>query len=142
MQETRHGAVVPTVRVVAAAIVVGECVLIQQRPPGGRRAGLWEFPGGKVEPGESDEAALVRECHEELGVRIIVGEPLWQGQHRYGDLEVALHVYRAVLAPGVEPQSCEGQPLAWSQRTELAAFDFCPADRALVEALVAGSLDL
>ena len=82
-----------TVRVVAALIPQpgdGSRFLVQQRLPGGSRALLWEFPGGKVEAGETDEAALARECREELDVVLEVGRRLWEGRHTYPDLTVEL----------------------------------------------------
>lgn len=142
---TRQGSVVagrPIVRVVAAAIILDDCVLVQQRPVGGARGGLWEFPGGKVEVGEEDEAALVRECAEELAVRVEVGALIWRTRHAYDDLDLLLLVYRAVLRHREQPQPREGQRIVWQPRRALAELDFCPADRELVAALVAGVVEL
>jgi 8-oxo-dGTP diphosphatase len=127
----------PRMRVVAALIsgADGRRVLVQQRPPGKRRALLWEFPGGKVEPGESDLAALRREAREELGVELAIAEEVFQTRHLYPDLEVDLHVYRARITAGL-PQARGGQVLREATLLELGALSFCEADQPLVERLV------
>lgn len=95
-------------------------------------AGGWEFPGGKVEPGESHEAALLRECHEELGVRIAVGELLGTADVEPG---VALHVHVASLVSG-EPRPLEDHDeLRWLRATELDDLPWLPADRPVLPAL-------
>jgi len=127
-----------TVRVVAALFSRGDTVLVQQRPPGKSRALLWEFPGGKVEPGEADEQALARECAEELGVAVQVGERLWSVTHEYADLAVELVLYRGSMAPDAAPQPHEAQTLAWVARTRLEELPFCEADVPLLPRLAAG----
>jgi len=125
------------VRVVAAIITSegGRRVLVQQRPPGKHRALLWEFPGGKVEGDESDERALQREAHEELGVELEVGAERFNACHAYPDLEVDLHVYRARVVGGtLRPEV--GQVLRSVTVAELRTLVFCDADRPLVEALL------
>jgi 8-oxo-dGTP diphosphatase len=127
-------------RVVAALIISdeGRSVLVQQRPPGKRRALLWEFPGGKVETGESDAAALLREAREELGVDLDIGPQRFETRHAYPDVEVDLHVYEARVASGT-PTPLAGQRLRDMPLTELATLPFCEADRPLVESLQRGA---
>ncbi|MGO8969925.1 MAG: (deoxy)nucleoside triphosphate pyrophosphohydrolase [Myxococcaceae bacterium] len=124
------------VRVVAALITsdLGQRVLVQQRPAGKRRAFLWEFPGGKVESGESDECALRREAREELGVDLEVGQERFHAQHIYPDLDVDLHVYEARIIAGV-PEPKAGQVLMTATRAELQTLSFCEADLPFVQAL-------
>jgi 8-oxo-dGTP diphosphatase len=131
-----------TVRVVAALIPRpedGNRFLVQQRLPGGSRALLWEFPGGKVEPGETDEAALARECREELDVELAVGRRLWEGRHTYPDLTVELVLYAARLVSG-EPKPLGAHALAFQTPAEMQALPFCEADIPLLNDLVAGRL--
>jgi 8-oxo-dGTP diphosphatase len=127
------------VRVVAALISRGQSLLIQQRPAGSARAGLWEFPGGKREAGESDEQALARECQEELGVAVDVGPRLWQGEHAYEDLVVSLALFRCGLTGG-EPNAQCGQVLVWADRARLADYPFVAADVPLLGPLARGEL--
>lgn len=125
------------VRVVAALITSdeGRRVVVQQRPPGKLRALLWEFPGGKVEAGESDAVALRREGREELGVELEVGPQCFETCHAYPDIEVELHVYRARVVSGTL-RSMTGQVLREVRWGEAGNLPFCEADRPLVEALV------
>lgn len=133
------------IRVVAALMVQGTVepeprrYLVQQRLPGTSRANLWEFPGGKVEEGESDEFALVRECREELGIEIEVGVRRWSTTHEYDDLIVELLVYDAVILSG-SPRPLGAQALAFSSGEEMRRLPFCEADLPLVEALARGAL--
>ena len=131
------------VRVVAALIPQpgqGSRYLVQQRLPGGSRALLWEFPGGKVEPGESEPQALARECREELGVELQVGRRLWAGRHEYVDVTVELVLYAAQLVSG-QPQALGAHALAWLTPGEMKALPFCEADLPLLEALSTGRLE-
>ncbi|WP_037583882.1 (deoxy)nucleoside triphosphate pyrophosphohydrolase [Stigmatella aurantiaca] len=131
-----------TVRVVAALLPHpedGARFLVQQRLPGGSRALLWEFPGGKVEPGESDEAALARECREELDVALEVGRRLWEGRHTYPDLTVELVLYATRLVSG-EPRPLGAHALKFLTPAEMGALPFCEADIPLLEDLVAGRM--
>jgi len=127
------------VRVVAALITRGESILIQRRPEGSARAGLWEFPGGKTEAGETDEAALARECDEELGVTVEVGPRLWEGEHHYEDLAVSLALFGCRLAAG-EPRALCGQQLEWALRKRLGDYPFVAADEPLLGPLARGDL--
>lgn len=130
------------VRVVAALMPHPsdpERFLCQQRLPGGPRGDLWEFPGGKVEPGEAEEAALERELREELDVPVSVGARLWEGTHAYPDLEVELVLYAARLLGGT-PRAVTAQELAWCTFEEMQARPFCEADVPLIAGLVDGSV--
>jgi 8-oxo-dGTP diphosphatase len=123
-----------TVRVVAALIEQGGRFLIQQRLPGKRRALLWEFPGGKVEPGEADAQALEREGREELGVELEVGPERHQTGHAYSDLTVHLVVYSARIRSGT-PVPLGAQALRWATPAEMRALPFCEADLPFLELL-------
>jgi 8-oxo-dGTP diphosphatase len=126
--------------VVAAALVDGgRRVLLQQRAPGRAMAGLWEFPGGKVEAGESDLSALVRECAEELGVVVapqsFVGEVLLDGVVGGGAPgSSTLRVWWARLESG-EPVAHEHAEIRWVSAEELEDLDWIPADRPLLPAV-------
>jgi 8-oxo-dGTP diphosphatase len=128
------------VRVVAALIEGGQGeYLVQQRPEGKSRALLWEFPGGKVEAGESDQAALVRECEEELGVALSVGDRLWSTVHTYPDLTVELVLYRARIDSGT-PHPHSAAALKYASPRAMQALPFCEADLPLLDALVQGEV--
>jgi 8-oxo-dGTP diphosphatase len=116
------------VLVVAALIARGGEVLVARRREQGERAGLWEFPGGKVEPGEGERAALARELREELGVRVQVGELYARLEHIYPDLQVELALYRAQLHDNEDPRPLTAQELRWVPLRELPALPFCEAD--------------
>jgi 8-oxo-dGTP diphosphatase len=116
------------VLVVAALIARAGEVLVARRKEEGERAGLWEFPGGKVEPGEGERAALARELREELGVRVQVGELYSRLEHIYPDLQVELALYRARLHDDEEPRPLTAQELRWVPLRELPALSFCEAD--------------
>jgi len=131
------------VRVVAALIANGAepaRYLVQQRLPGKARGLLWEFPGGKVEPGESDAEALVRECREELAVELSVGGLCHETRHAYADLVVTLALYGARIHGGTEPQPLECHALRFATPEEMAQLPFCEADLPLLEDLRAGRL--
>jgi 8-oxo-dGTP diphosphatase len=115
------------VEVVAALIWQGEKFMICQRPAHKARGLLWEFVGGKVEPGETGEQALVRECHEELAVTLSVGDVFMDVVHEYPDLTVHLTLYHASIAEGV-PQKLEHNDIRWITPREIPNYDFCPAD--------------
>jgi 8-oxo-dGTP diphosphatase len=119
--------------VVGAAIERDGRVLAARRSAPAQVAGGWEFPGGKVEPGETDAAALVRECREELGVGIDVGEPLADEQMITDGY--VLRVYRALLTSGEPTALQDHDELRWLAPAELAELPWLPADRAAVAAL-------
>ena len=120
--------------VVLAAIVERDGrLLITRRLKGTHLAGLWEFPGGKIDPDEPHDAALRRELKEELDVDIDVGEPLYSTEHAYDDRTVELHFYRCALK-GV-PRPLIGQEMRWVPRGELHSLGFPPADTELIELL-------
>ena len=128
-----------SVRVVAALIADGERFLVQQRLPNKSRPNLWEFPGGKVEPGETDEQALARECEEELAVSLHVGRRLWSTTHAYADLTIELVLYAARIERG-DPKCLGAQALRWASVQELKSLPWCEADVPLVDGLLNGSI--
>ena len=124
----------PEVRVAAGVLEDSGRVLVTRRPETAHQGGLWEFPGGKCEPGELPEQALVRELDEELGIRVQASEPLISIGHDYGDRRVRLVVRRVTRYQG-EPRGREGQPLAWTAPEDLTALAMPAADRPVVSAL-------
>jgi 8-oxo-dGTP diphosphatase len=123
---------VAELRVVAAVVRRGDAILVTRRPDRPGRPGQWEFPGGKVEAGEREEAALAREIQEELGCGIEVGPLLLRHRHRYPDLEVELAFYACVLPADVAPAPLGVAEIAWARVGTLAAYDFLDADRAVL----------
>jgi 8-oxo-dGTP diphosphatase len=125
------------VHVVAAALIDGNGrVLLAQRPPGKSLAGLWEFPGGKLEPGETPEAALSRELHEELGIVAQGFEPISFVSHAYADFHLVMLLYACRDWQG-EPHGHDGQSLCWEHPAAMPALPMPPADVPLVAALQA-----
>lgn len=120
------------VDVVAALIKKGDRFLICQRPAHKARGLLWEFVGGKVEPGETKEEALVRECREELGVRVAPSSVFCTLTHVYPDLTVNLTLFHAEITSG-EPQLLEHNALKWITRDEIDGYAFCPADEEILK---------
>ena len=110
-------------------------VLITRRAPQTHQGGLWEFPGGKVEPGETIVDALARELREELGVTVLISEPLMTLEHDYGDQCVCLAVHRVTSWRG-EPSGMEGQPLAWEQPANLTDWTFPAANQPILTRLL------
>ena len=124
-----------TIHVVAGVLFdAGGRVLVAQRRGGTHLAGLWEFPGGKLAPGESRETGLARELAEELGVRVLAASPLIWAGHRYPDRDVVLDVWRVEAYSGT-PYGREGQPIAWREIRDLETADFPPADVPVLAAL-------
>ena len=122
------------VEVVAALIRDGRRFLICQRPAHKARGLLWEFVGGKVEPGETKQAALVRECREELGITLEVGEVFAEVLHEYPDITVRLTLFSARIREGV-PKKLEHNDLRWITPDEIPQYPFCPADTEILEKL-------
>ncbi len=121
--------------VVAALFRREERFMICQRPPHKARALLWEFPGGKIEPGETPEAALARECREELGADVTVGKPYCSVVYEYPDITVRLTVFDASFRPGSGPQRLEHADIRWITPAEIPEYVFCPADGAVLDRL-------
>lgn len=109
-------------------------ILVTKRPDHVHQGGLWEFPGGKLEPGEAPQEGLDRELFEELGIRVMSSRPLIRVHHDYGDRQVLLDVHRVSAFAG-EPHGREGQPLAWVHPDDMEPGDFPAADRPIVTAL-------
>jgi 8-oxo-dGTP diphosphatase len=113
--------------------------LAQQRPAHKARGLLWEFPGGKVEAGESDAQALVREGREELGVELEVDTQVWSTVHDYPDLRVELRLHRARILQG-EPRPLDAHAIRFLTPVEMQAMPFCEADYPLLAALAQGKV--
>ena len=126
--------------VVAGLIARGLRVLITQRRADQALPLQWEFPGGKVEPGEAPAAALARELAEEIGVRVEVGR-IWDVLfHAYPTFDLVMLVYACRIVDGDEPRAVEVADVAWVEPPELARWDILPADKPLVERLVSEGL--
>jgi 8-oxo-dGTP diphosphatase len=109
-------------------------VLIAKRPPGVHQGGLWEFPGGKLEPGEPLQQGLSRELDEELGIQVTASRPLIRIRHDYGERRVLLDIHRVLSYRG-QPRGREGQALDWLLPDEMDPADFPAADRPVISAL-------
>ena len=121
--------------VVAGALFDAEGrVLIAQRPAGKALAGRWEFPGGKVDMGESEHAALRRELREELGIEVIAARPFMRLAHAYQDRDVELSLWIVERFAG-EPRSLDAQALKWVSPAALAAEDILEADQPFITGL-------
>ena len=118
----------------AALIFRGGDILVQQRREGARHGLLWEFPGGKVESGESEQEALVRECREELGIQIEVGQLEAHISHAYPDFDIELSLYRADIIRG-EVTNLQAADVRFVSLQELPALNFTEADRNFVKML-------
>ncbi|MGN1062106.1 MAG: (deoxy)nucleoside triphosphate pyrophosphohydrolase [Candidatus Scatosoma sp.] len=118
--------------VVAALIREGKKFMICQRPASKARGLLWEFVGGKVEPGETKEQALIRECREELAVTVSVGDVFTDVIHEYPDVTVHLTLFNAAIAEGV-PQKLEHNDVRWIEPCEIPYYEFCPADEEILK---------
>ena len=120
--------------VVAALIWEGDRFLACQRPAHKARGLLWEFVGGKVEPGETKEAALIRECREELDITIAPRDVFMEVIHEYPDLTVRLTLFNASIAEGT-PKLLEHNDLRWITVQEIDSLEFCPADEEILKKL-------
>jgi len=125
---------------VAAGVLADSCghILVAQRPLGKSMAGYWEFPGGKLQPGETPLEALVRELREELGIDVGVARHVLRSTHSYPDVDVHLHVWKVLTWAG-KPAGQEGQALQWLPAAELLEKGLLPADAPVVDALLANS---
>ena len=121
--------------VVAALIWDGDRFLACQRPSNKARALLWEFVGGKVEPGETMEQALIRECREELDVTVSVGDLFMDVVHEYPDITVHLSLYHAKIAAGV-PKLLEHANMQWLLPAQIPDYPFCPADKDILKEIM------
>jgi len=122
--------------VVAAVVEQNSAFLVTRRQAGVHLAGLWEFPGGKIDPSESHADALRREMREELDTDVEVEDLIFHTTHDYPDRTIALYFYRCALKR--EPTPMLGQEMRWATRAELPTLGFPPADEELIRRLVAG----
>lgn len=122
-----------TIVVTAAVVERDGRLLITQRPKGTHLEGLWEFPGGKCEPGESLAECLRRELIEELGTDAFVGDEILSTRHDYAERSVVLHFFACTLVG--EPSPLNGQDIRWVRRDELRSLKFPPADDQLIDLL-------
>ena len=133
------------IEVAAALLSQDGRVLVQKRPATKTRGALWEFPGGKLEPGEDGPTALARECREELGISVEVGAEVWSTSHRYEDAapvtEVQLKLFRCRLVEGT-PQPLEKQELRWAEPGELSELPFVAADIPVLALIADGEIPL
>ena len=123
------------VEVVAALIWDKDKFMICQRPAYKARGLLWEFVGGKVEPGETKEQALIRECKEELDILLSVGDVFMDVVHEYPDLTVHLTLFNALIVEG-EPQKLEHNDIKWITPGEIPNYEFCPADEEILKQII------
>lgn len=121
--------------VIAALIWDNDKFMICQRPANKARSLLWEFVGGKVEPGETKEQALIRECQEELAITLSVGDVFMDVVHEYPDITIQLTLFNATIAEGV-PQKLEHNDIQWITPSEIPNYNFCPADVEILEKII------
>lgn len=126
-------------KLVVAGLIIADDgrVLITRRKDDQPMGGQWEFPGGKLEPGEAPTAGLARELREELGVEVSVGRAWDVLHHAYPEFDLLMIVYACRLAPGATPRAVEVAALAWCRPAELGGYAILPADAPLVDRLVA-----
>ena len=122
----------PIVDVVGAVVRDGDRVLMAQRPEGKAQTGLWEFPGGKIEPGETPEEALARECREELLLEIEAPRVITSVIHHYPGMTIRLILVECRARPGSVPVPQEGQAVGWYRAADMDSLPLCPADRELL----------
>jgi mutator protein MutT len=128
-------------KIIGVAVIWNDAgqILIDRRKSGGKMGGLWEFPGGKVEPGESIETCVAREVQEELGIQIAVGESLMTIVHDYTEFVLTLHVHHCRHISG-KPQTIECDEIRWVMPEELSQFTFPEANAVIIQALQARSV--
>ena len=122
------------IEVVAALIIDKDKFMICQRPSFKARPLLWEFPGGKLEKGETNEEALIRECQEELDITLDVSYLYTDVSFNYPDIAIHLSLYKAHIKSGT-PKLLEHAGLKWIKTSELGLYDFCPADHIIIKKL-------
>lgn len=120
--------------VVAALIWDDDRFMICQRPEYKARGLLWEFVGGKTEPGETKEEALIRECREELDITVAPGTVFMEVDHIYPDITIHLTLFNCTIAEG-EPKLLEHNDLKWIRISEIDNYEFCPADEEILKCL-------
>ncbi len=120
--------------VVAALIWRGDRFMICQRPANKARGLMWEFVGGKTEPGESLQQALIRECREELDILVVPEEIFMEVDHVYPDISIHLTLFNCSIAEG-EPKLLEHNDLKWILTSEIDDYEFCPADADILKVL-------
>lgn len=127
--------------VVAAVIMRDDLILLAQRPHGKHQGGKWEFPGGKVEPGETALLGLARELLEELGIVIVpeAASPYIEVRYQYPEKNILLDVWLVTTFSG-EPEDSEGQPVGWFRMEQLAKMDFPAANAPIIDKLLAGGV--
>lgn len=123
------------VEVVAAQIWDNDKFMICQRSATKSCGLLWEFVGGEVEPGETKEQALLRECWEELNITLSVGDIFTEVFHKYPDITVHLTLFHAKIAEG-EPELLEHNDLKWINPHEIPNYNFCPADKEILKRII------
>ena len=121
--------------VVAALIWDNGRFMICQRPGHKARGLLWEFVGGKTDPGETMEEALIRECREELGITVSVGDVYMQVIHDYPDILIRLTLFHCTIVEGI-PKLLEHNDLKWILPSQIPEFDFCPADEDILTRII------
>jgi len=129
------------IKVTAAIIIENEKVFIAKRKPPGRMPGMWEFPGGKIEDGETPEYCLMRELREELEIDVVIDDHIGTNLHRYDFYTVELMAYRANIVAG-EIKLNDHADMAWVSADEIESFEFAPADLPFVEMIKDGRIKL
>ncbi len=134
----------PGVTVVAALILRDSRILVCQRRRDDTHSLQWEFPGGKVEPGETGEEALARELREELAVEATIGQEIYRTRHRYKDSqqELELIFFRASIDPSAELQNLVFEGFEWAKPSELPQYNFLRADTEFVTLIATGAVAL
>ncbi len=127
------------IEVVAAIIWDNDKFMICQRPRHKDRGLLWEFVGGKVEKGETKKQALIRECMEELAIKIKVNDMFMDVVHEYPDIKIHLTLFNAEIVEG-KPQMLEHNDIKWISAGEISCYEFCPADMEILNRIIDNSI--
>ena len=123
------------IEVCAALIFDGDKVLLTSRPEHQEHSGYWEFPGGKIEAGETPAQCIKRELKEELDIEVLVYDTVYMLEHEYPDKHVSLRFMRCIIKDGQKPQAQEKQEYAWVKRNKLNDYRLLPADKPVVKFL-------